>query len=65
MQVIIDRFEGEFAVVELPDGTRANLPRVLVPEAGEGDVVNITVDPAAKAKRAQAIQGLMDDLFAD
>jgi hypothetical protein len=35
MQCIIDRFEGEFAVVELPDRTMVNMPRILVPGAKE------------------------------
>ena len=65
MQVIIDRFEGEFAVVETEQGGFADLPRVLVPEAKEGDVVNITVDPVATAKRKQAVEELMKDLFSD
>ena len=44
MKVIIDRFEGESAVVELPDGSFSTLARALVPEASEGDVVRIEID---------------------
>ncbi len=65
MQVIIDRFEGEFAVVELPDGSRALLSRTLVQGAKEGDVLSITLDAGASAQRKQAIDELMNDLFAD
>ncbi len=65
MKVIIDRLEGEFAVVELSDGRMAQLPRVLVPEGREGDVVNITIDPAERQKREATVQALMNDLFAD
>ncbi len=65
MKVVIDRFEGKTAVVELPDGSRAKLPRVLVPDAREGDVITITVDPVERAKREQAVEELMNDLFSD
>lgn len=42
MRIIIDRFEGDFAVVEL--GNRMlNVPRALFCNAHEGDTVEITV----------------------
>lgn len=65
MKVIIDRLEENFAVVETETGVMVDLPRILVPEAKEGDVVNITVDASATDKRKQAIDELMNDLFAD
>lgn len=65
MRVIIDRLEEKFAVVETETGVMVDLPRILVPEAKEGDVVNITVDASATDKRKQAIDELMNDLFAD
>lgn len=65
MRVIIDRLEENFAVVETETGVMVDLPRILVPEAKEGDVVNITVDASATDKRKQAIDELMNDLFAD
>ncbi|MBR6618592.1 MAG: DUF3006 domain-containing protein [Oscillospiraceae bacterium] len=41
---IIDRFEGEFAVIETEDGTQ-NIPRTQLPEdAAEGDVLRRTED---------------------
>ena len=47
MYAVIDRFEGKFAVVELPDGGFANLPRALVPaDADEGSVLRIETDAA-------------------
>ena len=42
MRVIIDRFEGDTAVVEL-DGETMNAPRALFAEAKEGDAVVISV----------------------
>lgn len=65
MNVIIDRFEGNMAVVELPDGSFAALPRVLVPQAKQGDVVCISVDSDATARQKQAVEQLMNDLFSD
>ena len=41
MKVIIDRFEGDSAVVEF-DGELFSLPRVMVEDAREGDAVMIT-----------------------
>lgn len=66
MKCIIDRFEGPFAVVELEDGSHAELPRSLVPDgAGEGDTLSIEVDRNATEERKKRIGSLMTDLFAD
>ena len=48
MRVIIDRFEGDIAVVEAGK-KRLNAPRALFPKAEEGDTVEITV--LGKARR--------------
>lgn len=42
MKVIIDRFEGDFAVVETAQGM-LNVPKALFAGAHEGDIVEITV----------------------
>lgn len=63
MKVIIDRFEGEFAVVELPDGNMANMPKCLLEKASEGDVVDISVDEGETEKRKKRVSSLMNDLF--
>ena len=65
MQAIIDRFEGEYAVLEIEAGKFVDLPRVLVPDAAEGDVINITVDRAATEQRRARIGELIDQLFED
>lgn len=65
MKVTIDRFEGEFAVVELPDKTFINVPKQLFSEAEESDVIDITVDKSETDVRKKRINGLMDDLFKD
>ena len=53
MKVIIDRFEGEYAVVELEVGKFVNMPKELVPDAHEGDVINIFIDEK-ETKRFQS-----------
>jgi len=63
MQVIIDRFEGECAVVELPDRMMVNVPRILLPEAEDGDVINISIDVAATEDRKVAVKKLMDEVW--
>lgn len=66
MNLIIDRFEGEYAVMELESGTHANMPRVLLPtEAREGDTVSIQIDKQATEGRKQRIGSLMNSLFED
>lgn len=44
MKAVIDRFEGDFAVIELDSGGFSNLPRELVPNAKESDIVTIEVE---------------------
>jgi len=63
MEVIIDRFEEEYAVVEIDVGKFVNMPKVLVPNAKEGDVIKIEIDNEATKKREDNIKNLMDDLF--
>ncbi len=64
MQVIIDRFDGNFAVVELDNGETVNMPRKLVPKgAKEGDVVDIRINEETTLERRQRIENMMKDLW--
>lgn len=64
MKYIIDRFEGDFAVVELPDKTIVNIPKKAIPpDAKEGSVVDVTIDVTEKSERTQKIHKQMDALF--
>ena len=64
MKVIIDRFEGDYAVVELPDMSTVDMPIQLVPEgAKEGDVLIIEIDIEETKKREEQIKKLMDELW--
>ena len=58
MRVIIDRFEQDYAVVELEDGSMAHMAVKLLPGACEGDVVEIKVDREETARRKKLIQEL-------
>jgi hypothetical protein len=63
--LIIDRFEGEYAVVETSTGF-VNIPRTeLPPGALEGDVLELILDSKNAAARKERIDGMMDQLFKD
>lgn len=65
MHVVIDRFEGEFAVCEREDRTMVNIPRTKVPAgAREGDVLAIdseaiSIDRDETARRTMEIEALL------
>ncbi len=69
MKVTIDRFEGEFAVVEKEDRAMLNIRRERLPQgAREGDILiiegdSITIDKSGTANRKQRINNLMADLW--
>ena len=63
--LVIDRFEGDWAVMEL--GRKVfNIPRLLLPaEAREGDVINIdsSIDREATEQLQNSTRKLADSLF--
>ena len=62
--VIIDRFEGDFVVVELPDKTTTAVPIKMFPgEAREGDVIKIEIDRTETKKRKAVIGKLMSEVW--
>ncbi len=65
MKVVIDRFEGSYAVVEINKGKFVNLPKELVPDAKEGDVIVITIDQDETEMRKEHVKELMNQLFED
>lgn len=66
MQIIIDRFEGDFAVVELENGQMIDCPKALIPSnAKEGSILNIIVDEKATNDKLQKISERMNKLFKD
>ena len=65
MKVIIDRFEGDYAVVELEVGKSVNIPKILIPDAKEGDVIKIIIDRDTTGERKKQIQELVNNVFDD
>jgi len=63
--LVIDRFEGSWAVIEYGKST-FNFPRALLPEnAKEGDLITlaITIDQKRTMTRGKAVDKLADRLF--
>ena len=65
MKVIIDRFEGEYAIVEIEIGKFGNIPKILLPNAKEGDVVKIEIDKSETELQRKKIENLMERVFKD
>lgn len=69
MKVIVDRFEGDFAVCEKEDRAMMEIPKVATPEdAKEGDVLiiengDIIIDHEATEKRRKEIEELTKGLW--
>ena len=69
MKVIIDRFEGDFAVCEKEDRQMLDIKRNKIPSsAKEGDVLDISndriiIDSEATEKRKKEIEELTKDLW--
>ena len=63
MKVILDRFEGNYGIVEMEDKTFVEIPRVLLDNVKEGDVISISVDIEETERQKKEIESLMDDLF--
>ncbi|MBQ4630646.1 MAG: DUF3006 domain-containing protein [Clostridia bacterium] len=60
---IIDRFEGEYAVIETGN-TTFNIPKVALPEnAKEGDCIDVCINTDETKKRKEKVNNLMDKLF--
>lgn len=67
MKVIIDRFEGDFAVCEKEDRTMVDIPKEILPEkAKEGDVliISISIDSEETEKRKKIVEDLTKDIWA-
>ena len=66
MKAVIDRFEGEYAVVLFgEDEFKADIPRQLLPVgAKEGSWLKVSfeLDPEGEKKQREKIEGLLDKL---
>ena len=69
MKLIIDRFEGNYAVCEKKDGSMINIEKDRISqEAKEGDVLEvseegITIDEKATKNRKEEIEKMTKDLW--
>ena len=64
MKVIIDRFEGNFVVVELPNKTTVDMDiKLLEPDVKEGDIIEIRTLRHETENRKNKVQDLMKELF--
>ena len=63
---IIDRFEGDWAIIETENRHTFNLPRCVLPTGiKEGDVISIQVgiDLVATKERTDKSKRMLDNLF--
>ena len=63
MQIAIDRFEGNFAIVELPDGRMAKIEKTVLAGFSEGDVIVIAKDVVATEQAKKQAKQALADLF--
>jgi len=69
--LIVDRFEGGFAVCEQEDGSMVDVDMKLLPKGTkEGDVLRVdngvyTIDTDATLERTKRIRQLMGELWED
>ena len=63
MDVIVDRIEGDYALVEIEKGKMCNLPIELVPNVKEGDVVTIAINKDKTKDRKKTVEELMNSVF--
>ena len=63
MDVIVDRIEGDYALVEIEKGKMCNLPIELVPDVKEGDVVTIIINKDKTKDRKKTVEELMNSVF--
>ena len=66
MKAVIDRFEGEYAVILFGDDEiKVDIPRQLLPpNAKEGSWLNVSfeLDPEGEKKQREKVEGLLDKL---
>lgn len=64
MKIIVDRFEGEIAVIELENGDMMGIPKKILPDnAKEGSIINITCDEKETQLSRDAAKKKMNSIF--
>ncbi len=58
MKIVVDRFEGDYVIIELESGKIVDIPKsVMPPNASEGDVIDLSIDKEATKKRRLEMKG--------
>lgn len=65
MICIVDRIEDNVIVLELDNGMCVDVPKKLLPDAKEGDVVKIAVDSELTEKRKEKLKARANRLWKD
>lgn len=65
MLYIVDRIENRMIVLENDDEQTFSVPQALIPEASEGDCIEISINAEETEKRRNNIRRLMEDLLQD
>ena len=65
MIYVIDRIEENLLVLENDDEQTFSVPKELLPDAKEGDCVEITINHEETEKRRNNVRRLMEELFQD
>ncbi len=64
MRFTIDRFEGDFAVVELDNGDMIDVPKCFIPKGAKtGDVIKVEIYKEGTKGRKRKINELANDLW--
>ena len=63
MEVIVDRIEGDYLVLELENKKHINVLKELVPNATEGDIIDININYQKRVEREDKIEKLKNNLF--
>lgn len=64
MELIIDRFEGKYAILELPNNKTAEVVKSILPKnAKEGDVIEISVSTEKTLSRKKEVEDLYKHLW--
>lgn len=64
MEFIIDRFEGDFAIVELEDKSFEKIPKRLLPgDAIEGSIIEIVLNRDRTDQLRNEVESMVDELF--
>lgn len=64
MKIIVDRIEGDYLVVELPNGKYKNINKNRYPDAKEGDIIDTEINKIIdNSNRKKIIQDKFNKLL--